>query len=76
LILSSYEGNGIETIREALLKGAAVDSVTITYLGGGKYKLVVKGSDYKEAEPKLKEASELVVNHVLAHKGLAEFKRK
>ncbi|NTV24218.1 MAG: S1 RNA-binding domain-containing protein, partial [Nanoarchaeota archaeon] len=46
LILSSYEGNGIETIREALLKGAAVDSVTITYLGGGKYKLVVKGSDY------------------------------
>ncbi|AJF62156.1 TPA: S1 RNA-binding domain-containing protein [Candidatus Woesearchaeota archaeon] len=73
--LSTYEGNGIETIKGALTGAEKIKGVRITYLGGGKYRFSVTAPDYKEAEPKLKQASEIAVEYVLKHKGQAEFKR-
>ncbi|MEK6916232.1 MAG: S1 RNA-binding domain-containing protein [Nanoarchaeota archaeon] len=73
--LSTYEGNGIEVIKEALGSAEKIKGVKITYFGGGKYMFSVQAPDYKEAEPKLKESSELAVNYMLKHKGQAEFKR-
>ena len=52
--LKTYDSEGIEIIKKAL-KVAEQFNSTITYLGSGKYHLIVKASDYKTAETLLKE---------------------
>lgn len=73
LTLTSYESNGIDIIKDALLE-AEKEGTKIKYLGGGKYEISVIGTDYKEAEPKLKKATEIISEKM--KKGFYEFKRK
>jgi translation initiation factor 2 subunit 1 len=75
LSLTSYDGNGLEIVKETLEEAQKTEGVEIRYLGGGKYSLSVKGTDYKEAEPVLKEASESALEYIKKHKGIGEFKR-
>lgn len=76
LKLSTYESNGLEIIQNALAEAEKVDSISIRYLGGGKYKVTVTANEYKEAEPKLKKAAEEAITYVQNHNGMGEFRRK
>ncbi len=73
--LSSWEETGLETVKEALLLTRKYPQSTISYLGGGRYRLIVRGIDYKNLEKILKDASEEVINYVKKHKGKAEYVR-
>lgn len=75
LELSSYESDGIDKIKEALLSAKKVSDGEIKYLGGGRYNLAIKAPDYKEAEPRLKKAVDTAVEFMHSNKGIAEFKR-
>ncbi|MFH2021176.1 MAG: S1 RNA-binding domain-containing protein [archaeon] len=71
--LSTYDGNGVDIVKEALsLAGERID---VKYLGGGKYGMSVEAPDYKEAEPILKNATESVLEFMKKHHGHGEFKR-
>ncbi len=52
LLLQSYASNGVDIVKSALLAGIALggEFLTITYLGGGRYNVLVKGEEYKQAE--------------------------
>jgi len=76
LKLSTYDSEGVEIVKKALTAAEKTEGVAITYLGGGKYKVSAKANEYKEAEPKLKEASEKAIVYVTEQKGSGEFKRK
>lgn len=75
LKLSSYEGNGLEVVKQALEK-AGSNEIIIKYLGGGKYKMTVSAADYKEAEKLIKESADKAVEFMIENKGKAEFTRK
>ena len=75
LELSTYEGNGLEIVKSALSKAEKVKDVLIRYLGGGKYKVSVEDFEYKDAEPKLKEATDVAIDYLLEHKGTGKFTR-
>jgi translation initiation factor 2 subunit 1 len=73
LALTTYEGNGVEIVKEAL--GQAEEGVVIRYLGGGKFSMTVEAEDYKVAEPILKNASDAVLTFMKKHNGYGEFHR-
>jgi len=61
--LQSYQPDGVERIKTTLQKIELVSpTLTITYLGGGKYKLVVEDLDYKPAEKTLAKAEEIIMS--------------
>lgn len=77
LSLTSFEPDGVEIIKKALLqakKTAGKDSEMI-YLGSGKYKLEVVSSDYKSAEKILKDSADQAIEIIVKSKGKADFKR-
>ncbi len=61
ITLQTYHSDGVEKIK-AVLTAVETSSPTITlfYLGAGRYKLVIEDEDYKEAENTLKNIQELV----------------
>ena len=74
LEMSSSAPNGMELIRNALLKGleAADDAnVEITCVGCPKYRVVVNASEYKEAEEIMKSAPTAVWDRFTILSGLA-----
>jgi translation initiation factor 2 subunit 1 len=76
LSLTSYESNGLETVKTALVQAKNASGAEIRYLGGGKYKISVTAMDYKEAEPKLKIAVDTAIEIMEKSKGIGEFTRK
>ncbi len=77
--LTSNAPNGIELIRDALLKGieAAEDAdVKISYIGSPRYRIVVTADEYKEAEDVLKKVSAAVVKTLTKAGGTAVLKRE
>ncbi|MFC1704853.1 translation initiation factor IF-2 subunit alpha [Nanoarchaeota archaeon] len=76
LSLISYAPNGIEIIKEALKKADDVDkNITISYEGGGKYKIIVKAPDYKKAEKLLDVATKTAIEFINEHDGEGNFIR-
>ncbi|MBW2983751.1 translation initiation factor IF-2 subunit alpha [Candidatus Woesearchaeota archaeon] len=76
LTLISYASNGIEIIKEALKKASDVDkSISISYEGGGKYKIMVKAPDYKKAEKMLDAATKNALKFVNKHDSEGSFVR-
>jgi len=76
LTISSWEENGIETIKTALLNAHKNSLNTkITYLGGGKYRILVKGVEYKAVEKILKDASDSVLAFMKKNKGKVDYER-
>jgi translation initiation factor 2 subunit 1 len=73
--LENHDGEGVEIIRASLNKALDVEGVDINYLGGGKYKVIVKSKNYKSAESILEEATESVLNYIRERNGKGEFVR-
>ena len=77
LKLTSFAGNGVDIIKEALKKAeeAGKKNVSIKYLGAGTYSVVVNAKDYKKAEKILEEVTEKALEHVKKTYGEGEFIR-
>ena len=71
---SLWEERGVETLRKALTDAKRPET-KISYLGGGKYRIIVKGNDYKTVEKILKDSSEGIITVVKKNKGKAEYTR-
>lgn len=78
LTLQSYAPNGVVLIKEALLagKGAGKEQLTMTYLGGGAFNVLVKAEEYKEAEKILQKTLETVQSNAPKGKVTVEFLRE
>ena len=79
LEMSSSAPNGMELVKNALLKGleASEDAkVEITCVGCPKYRVVVCASEYKEAEEILKRVSNAAIKAMTKRGGTAELKRE
>jgi len=78
LKITTYAPNGIDIIKESLKKAedAAKGKISISYLGSGFYRFMVKASDYKEAEKIMKNSAESAINLVSKNTGTAEFNRE
>ncbi len=74
LQLSTYAADGITLIKTALgyFEKAGLD---VSYLGGGKYRIVAVAKDYKSAEEKLEKPVEESLTYFTSHKGEASFAR-
>lgn len=59
--LETYASNGITIVRDALSEAESLDeSLTIRYLGAGKYKIVLEDYNYDDAEQTLEDALEAI----------------
>ncbi|MDO8481189.1 MAG: S1 RNA-binding domain-containing protein [Nanoarchaeota archaeon] len=77
LKLKSFEPDGVEVVKRALKDTLAVDPhVSLTYLGGGSYKLEVLAHAYKDAEKILENALAKTLGFTKEGKGQADFARK
>jgi len=74
LKLESYSNNGVEIVKEALSK-AKNPGVEITYSGSGKYRMIVKAKEYKDAEKTLHKSVENAISYIESKKGTGEFSR-
>lgn len=73
----SYEPDGVEHIKEALMEAEKVDeNVDVRYNGAGKYSMDVKAENYKDAEKIVAETTKIVVEIMKKHKGEAAFVRE
>lgn len=77
LKLTSYKPNGIEIIKNALLKILEMgnDSVKLRYNGGGRYHLDVFADDYKEAEKLLEMAISYAKEEMTKNSSFMDFQR-
>ena len=74
--LSTWEDNGIETIKTALIDaGKNAVNTKISYLGGGKYRILVRGTEYKVVEKILKDTSDSILSFMKKYKAKAEYVR-
>ena len=80
LELTSTASDGIEIIRNALLKGKNIklDGIEsdIHYVGSPRYRITVKAGDYKKAENALKKIATTVLKEIKSRGGKGEFFRK
>ena len=74
--LTSYEGNGVEIIRKSLEPCEKNENCAVNYLGGGRYKLVVKAENYKDAEKILDDVRDKTLAYIEEHNGEGEFVRE
>lgn len=75
LTITTYAADGIDTIRETLLSIVGHPQTSVTYLGGGKYKVTVIAPEYKAAEELLTRVTEEATAYVTQRKGAASFAR-
>jgi translation initiation factor 2 subunit 1 len=73
--ISIWEDNGAEIVRTIFSKADTVRSSEMSYLGGGRYRVFLKGTDYKVLEKSLKDISEYIISGVKKSKGEVEFER-
>ncbi len=79
LEMTSSAPNGMELVRNALLKGmAAADGADaeITCVGCPRYRVIVKAPEYKEAEEIMKDISTAAINDLVSNGGVASLKRE
>jgi len=76
LTISSWEEKGIDTIKNSLISSQHnIPNTKITYLGGGRYRIIVKGKEYKAVEKILKDVSDSVLSYMKKNKGIVEYVR-
>ncbi|OIO61517.1 translation initiation factor IF-2 subunit alpha [Candidatus Woesearchaeota archaeon CG_4_10_14_0_2_um_filter_33_10] len=73
--LVSYASDGVEIIKDAIKKGMD-KNIKILYVGGGKYNIKVKASDYKAAEKILKNSTEAIIQYAEKNDVKASFERE
>ena len=71
LELHSYEGNGIDAIKESLKELKEADA---SYIGGSKFLVKLKTENPKKGRKKLEEEAERVISKIKKLKGFGEFK--
>lgn len=73
-----FEPDGIEIIKDAFTKANKIDDehVKITYLGAGKYEILIIAEDYKEAEDYLKKTTDTVDKVLKGVSGKIDFQRE
>lgn len=79
LELTSSAPNGMELVRNALLKGlAAADGADadITCVGCPRYRIVVKAPEYKEAEEIMRNVANAAIDDMTSNGGTATLKRE
>ncbi len=74
LTINTWEEDGIEDVKSAL-NAISKDGIKISYLGGGRYRILMKGTDYKSVEKLLKESSDSVIEYMKKHKAKVEYER-
>lgn len=74
ITINSWEENGVEDIKTALTS-AIKDNITISYMGGGRYRILTKGIDYKVVEKLLKDASDSITAYMKKRKANVEYER-
>ncbi|NLI73614.1 MAG: translation initiation factor IF-2 subunit alpha [Euryarchaeota archaeon] len=71
------EPDGVDKIREALLKGeASSNRAKIQYIGAPRYRVVITAPDYKTAEEDLKDVTAAVIEKMEECEGSAVFHRE
>ena len=79
IMLTSYQPNGVEIIKSALLnisnKNGEVKSIKINYTGGGRYNLEIYADDYKKAEKLLNVIVTDTKKDMEKNESMMEFKR-
>ncbi|GIU69876.1 MAG: translation initiation factor IF-2 subunit alpha [Candidatus Woesearchaeota archaeon] len=75
VLISVWDENGIELIKNTLINSISGSDTKIIYLGGGKYRILVKGTDYKVVEKNLKDTSDKILASIKKVKGKAEYAR-
>jgi translation initiation factor 2 subunit 1 len=76
--LVSYDSNGVEKVKIALMKPSAVNENTqmkISSNGSPSYRISIKAPDYKQAEDELKLAVDLVLKTFKTAGGIGSFER-
>ena len=76
--MKSFKPDGIEIIKKAVENGLASakeKSVSIVYLGAGKYQIKAFSTDFKKAEKSLNNAVEEISSQLKSLGGTAEFER-
>jgi len=73
--LVSYAPDGVEIIKDSIKKGIG-KNIKILYVGGGKYNIKVKASDYKAAEKILKDSTEAIIQYAEKNDVKASFERE
>ena len=77
ITIQTYDENGLELIKQAFAKAKEIDSsLTINYLGGGSYRLLITAKDYKKAETLLKDFEEKMTGFLGGKKGTIAFERQ
>ncbi len=78
LNLLSYESDGVEIIKQCLQSIAELGKkqAVITYLGAGKYKVIVTSTDYKDAESILKSMTDRASAFMKEHRSQGSFARQ
>ena len=69
--------NLLQLIKEALKKAenAGKGKITVRYEGSGKYRVIVKSDNYKDAEKLMEKAATSATNFIEDNKGQASFAR-
>jgi len=74
--VKTYAEQGLEMIKAVFAKAKEVDpDVSVSYLGGGSYRMMVTEKDYKKAEAVLSQIEEKMASAV-GKKGTIEFARQ
>ena len=72
-ILQSYEPEGVEDIKHALVKAKQLHSaMSILYEGAGRYKATITGPEYKGVEKLMQQVAEIVVKEISRKNGTVE----
>ncbi|MBI2541874.1 translation initiation factor IF-2 subunit alpha [Candidatus Woesearchaeota archaeon] len=75
--ITTFAPDGIGIIKESLKRAQeAAKGISIHYLGSGFFRLMVKASDYKEAEKLIKNATDSAMGYAIKNSGTAEFIRE
>lgn len=73
--LQTYRNEGLDKIKKTLGEIEKIyDNISLTYLGAGRYRLIIEDSDYKPAEKKLKKVEE-ILDKFTDKLSLAKFER-
>ena len=77
VMIKTYDENGLEVLKQAFEKAKEIaPAVTINYLGGGAYRLMITAKDYKKAEDILKKIQEKMTDFIEQKRGEMKFERQ
>jgi len=78
--IKSFAPNGVAVVKSAFeagqKKAKKTAVISLVYIGGGKYKIVVEAENYKDAEQTLKAVEDCVTTSILEQNGEVQFVRE